>query len=93
VAIGRTFAILKEYQLDGNKEMVALGTMNVVGSMTSCYITTGSYMATLLYIAVINHLIIHPNVTACCCINFFQALSLVQQSISWLAAKHQFLTW
>ncbi|GJN16289.1 hypothetical protein PR202_gb03340 [Eleusine coracana subsp. coracana] len=43
VAIGRTFAALKDYQLDGNKEMVALGTMNVVGSMTSCYVTTGSF--------------------------------------------------
>ncbi|TVU06131.1 hypothetical protein EJB05_49325 [Eragrostis curvula] len=43
VAIGRTFATLKDYQLDGNKEMVALGTMNVVGSMTSCYIATGSF--------------------------------------------------
>lgn len=27
--------------MDGNKEMVALGTMNVVGSMTSCYVATG----------------------------------------------------
>lgn len=32
---------MKDYQLDGNKEMVALGTMNVVGSMTSCYVATG----------------------------------------------------
>ncbi|WCJ44524.1 Sulfate transporter 1.1 [Euphorbia peplus] len=42
-AIGRTFAAMKDYQLDGNKEMVALGTMNVVGSMTSCYVATGSF--------------------------------------------------
>ncbi|GAV59285.1 Sulfate_transp domain-containing protein/STAS domain-containing protein/Sulfate_tra_GLY domain-containing protein [Cephalotus follicularis] len=42
-AIGRTFAAMKDYQLDGNKEMVALGAMNVVGSMTSCYVTTGSF--------------------------------------------------
>ncbi|XP_010521202.1 PREDICTED: sulfate transporter 1.2-like [Tarenaya hassleriana] len=42
VAIGRTFAAMKDYQIDGNKEMVALGTMNVVGSMFSCYIATGS---------------------------------------------------
>jgi high affinity sulfate transporter 1 len=41
IAIGRTFASMKDYQLDGNKEMVALGTMNVVGSMTSCYVATG----------------------------------------------------
>lgn len=32
---------MKDYQLDGNKEMVALGTMNIVGSMTSCYVATG----------------------------------------------------
>ncbi|KAG0453987.1 hypothetical protein HPP92_025291 [Vanilla planifolia] len=43
VAIGRTFSDLKDYQLDGNKEMVALGTMNIVGSMSSCYIATGSF--------------------------------------------------
>ncbi|XP_021714831.1 sulfate transporter 1.2-like [Chenopodium quinoa] len=42
-AIGRTFAAMKDYQLDGNKEMVALGAMNVVGSMTSCYVATGSF--------------------------------------------------
>nr|GME13744.1 sulfate transporter 1.3-like [Ipomoea batatas] len=42
-AIGRTFAAMKDYQIDGNKEMVALGTMNVVGSLTSCYIATGSF--------------------------------------------------
>ncbi|KAI5355492.1 PREDICTED: sulfate [Prunus dulcis] len=43
IAIGRTFATMKDYQLDGNKEMVALGTMNIVGSMTSCYVSTGSF--------------------------------------------------
>lgn len=41
VAIGRTFAAMRDYQLDGNKEMVALGTMNILGSLTSCYIATG----------------------------------------------------
>lgn len=43
VAIARTFAAMKDYQIDGNKEMVALGTMNIVGSMTSCYVATGSF--------------------------------------------------
>jgi high affinity sulfate transporter 1 len=43
VAIGRTFAAMKDYQIDGNKEMIALGTMNVAGSLTSCYIATGSF--------------------------------------------------
>ncbi|KAL3322005.1 hypothetical protein AABB24_039569 [Solanum stoloniferum] len=43
VAIGRTFASMKDYQLDGNKEMMALGAMNIVGSMTSCYVATGSF--------------------------------------------------
>ncbi|VAH87789.1 unnamed protein product [Triticum turgidum subsp. durum] len=42
IAIGRTFAAMKDYQIDGNKEMLALGTMNIVGSMTSCYVGTGS---------------------------------------------------
>ncbi|KAL9224744.1 hypothetical protein vseg_000753 [Gypsophila vaccaria] len=43
VAIGRTFAALKDYSIDGNKEMLALGSMNIVGSMTSCYVATGSF--------------------------------------------------
>ncbi|PHT48005.1 Sulfate transporter 1.3 [Capsicum baccatum] len=42
VAIGRTFASMKHYQLEGNKEMVALGAMNIIGSLTSCYVATGS---------------------------------------------------
>ncbi|KAH9746359.1 putative sulfate transporter 3.3 [Citrus sinensis] len=42
IAVGRTFAALKNYQVDGNKEMIAIGVMNIVGSSTSCYITTGA---------------------------------------------------
>ncbi|KAI3695149.1 hypothetical protein L1987_78137 [Smallanthus sonchifolius] len=38
VAIGKTFAGMKDYQLDGNKEMAALGSMNIIGSMTNCYV-------------------------------------------------------
>ncbi|KAL4556023.1 hypothetical protein LXL04_038658 [Taraxacum kok-saghyz] len=29
--------------IDGNKEVVALGTMNIVGSLTSCYVAIGSF--------------------------------------------------
>lgn len=36
---------MKDYQIDGNKEMVALGAMNIAGSMTSCYVATGNYVA------------------------------------------------
>ncbi|KAL6179814.1 hypothetical protein ACLB2K_046485 [Fragaria x ananassa] len=43
IAIGRTFAAMKDYQIDGNKEMVAMGTMNIIGSFTSCYVATGSF--------------------------------------------------
>ncbi|CAI6006010.1 unnamed protein product [Closterium sp. NIES-64] len=42
VGIARTFASLYGYHLDGNKEMVAFGSMNLVGSFTSCYVATGS---------------------------------------------------
>ncbi|XP_019439834.1 PREDICTED: high affinity sulfate transporter 2-like isoform X2 [Lupinus angustifolius] len=45
-AIGRTFAVIKDYSLDGNKEMLAMGTMNVIGSFTSCYLATGSFSRT-----------------------------------------------
>ncbi|XP_031286101.1 probable sulfate transporter 3.3 [Pistacia vera] len=43
IAVGRTFAALKDYKVDGNKEMIAIGLMNMVGSSTSCYITTGAF--------------------------------------------------
>ncbi|WJX44481.1 putative sulfate transporter 3.3 [Trifolium repens] len=43
IAVGRTFAAIRNYKVDGNKEMVAIGFMNVVGSTTSCYVTTGSF--------------------------------------------------
>ncbi|KAH1031028.1 hypothetical protein J1N35_043202 [Gossypium stocksii] len=48
VAIRRTFASMKDYLLDGNKEMVALGTMNVVGSMTSFYVAIGSFSCSVV---------------------------------------------
>jgi len=40
--VGRTFAALKNYQVDGNKEMMAIGLMNIAGSCSSCYVTTGN---------------------------------------------------
>ncbi|KOM51999.1 hypothetical protein LR48_Vigan09g065800 [Vigna angularis] len=43
IAVGRTFATMRNYKVDGNKEMMAIGFMNVVGSTTSCYVTTGSF--------------------------------------------------
>ncbi|XP_057794619.1 low affinity sulfate transporter 3 [Salvia miltiorrhiza] len=46
IAVGRSFASIKGYHLDGNKEMVGIGCMNIVGSLTSCYATTGSFSRT-----------------------------------------------
>ncbi|XP_047320705.1 probable sulfate transporter 3.4 [Impatiens glandulifera] len=43
VAVGRTFASIENYQIDGNKEMMAIGLMNMAGSCCSCYVTTGSF--------------------------------------------------
>ncbi|XP_077225436.1 putative sulfate transporter 3.5 [Tasmannia lanceolata] len=43
IAIGRIFAVMKNYHVDGNKEMIAFGMMNIVGSFTSCYLTTGPF--------------------------------------------------
>ncbi|CAN6456309.1 unnamed protein product [Victoria cruziana] len=43
IAVGRTFASLKKYHIDGNKEMMAIGLMNMAGSCCSCYVTTGSF--------------------------------------------------
>lgn len=47
VAIGRTFAALRDYHIDGNKEMIAFGIMNICGSVTSCYVATGNDLSTL----------------------------------------------
>ncbi|KAL1540536.1 Low affinity sulfate transporter 3 [Salvia divinorum] len=46
IAVGRSFASIKGYHLDGNKEMVAMGCMNIIGSFTSCYTATGSFSRT-----------------------------------------------
>ncbi|XP_059660463.1 sulfate transporter 3.1-like [Cornus florida] len=43
IAVGRSFAMFKNYHIDGNKEMIAFGLMNIVGSCTSCYLTTGPF--------------------------------------------------
>lgn len=43
IAIGRSFAIMNNEQTDGNKEMIAFGLMNIVGSFTSCYLTSGPF--------------------------------------------------
>ena len=47
IAVGRTFASLKNYQVDGNKEMMAIGLMNMAGSCSSCYVTTGDDYVTI----------------------------------------------
>ncbi|XP_030507176.1 sulfate transporter 3.1 [Cannabis sativa] len=43
VAVGRSFATFKNYHIDGNKEMIAFGMMNIAGSCTSCYLTAGPF--------------------------------------------------
>ncbi|MBA0749513.1 hypothetical protein Gogos_003430 [Gossypium gossypioides] len=45
IAVGRTFAMFKNYHIDGNKEMIAFGMMNIAGSCTSCYLTAGTGQA------------------------------------------------
>ncbi|XWS13701.1 hypothetical protein CRYUN_Cryun36dG0060400 [Craigia yunnanensis] len=46
IAVGRTFAMFKNYHIDGNKEMIAFGMMNIAGSCTSCYLTSGPFSRT-----------------------------------------------
>ncbi|PQQ12127.1 sulfate transporter 3.1 [Prunus yedoensis var. nudiflora] len=43
IAVGRSFSMFKNDHIDGNKEMIAIGMMNVAGSCTSCYLTTGPF--------------------------------------------------
>ncbi|XP_027337568.1 early nodulin-70-like [Abrus precatorius] len=46
IAVGRSFAALRGYNLNPNREVVSLGIMNIVGSFTSCYIASGSVART-----------------------------------------------
>uniref|UniRef100_A0A453IRI1 SLC26A/SulP transporter domain-containing protein n=1 Tax=Aegilops tauschii subsp. strangulata TaxID=200361 RepID=A0A453IRI1_AEGTS len=46
IAVGRSFATIRGYKLDGNKEMIAMGFSNVAGSLSSCYVATGSFSRT-----------------------------------------------
>ncbi|KAK7379455.1 hypothetical protein VNO80_04916 [Phaseolus coccineus] len=46
IAVGRSFASLKGHSIDPNREVVSLGIMNIVGSLTSCYIASGSLSRT-----------------------------------------------
>ncbi|XP_068636754.1 low affinity sulfate transporter 3-like [Aristolochia californica] len=46
IAVGQSFASIKGYQMDGSKELVAMGCMNLVGSLSSCYVATGSFSRT-----------------------------------------------
>ncbi|XP_057519675.1 sulfate transporter 3.1-like [Amaranthus tricolor] len=43
IAVARSFAMFKNYNIDGNKEMIAFGMMNIIGSCTSCYLTSGPF--------------------------------------------------
>ncbi|KAG0492145.1 hypothetical protein HPP92_005543 [Vanilla planifolia] len=43
IAVGRSLALVKNEKTDGSKEMIAFGLMNIVGSFTSCYLTTGPF--------------------------------------------------
>lgn len=40
----------KNYNIDGNKEMIAFGMMNILGSFSSCYLTTGNFILLLFLI-------------------------------------------
>ncbi|KAM0932429.1 putative SLC26A/SulP transporter, STAS domain, sulfate anion transporter, STAS domain superfamily [Dioscorea sansibarensis] len=43
IAVGRSLGLLKNEPVDGNKEMIAFGLMNICGSFTSCYLTTAPF--------------------------------------------------
>ena len=43
MAVGKSFSSIKGYHIDGNKEMMSMGFMNIVGSLTSCYVATGKF--------------------------------------------------
>ncbi|KAL6192246.1 hypothetical protein ACLB2K_038631 [Fragaria x ananassa] len=42
IACGKSFAALENYHIDGSKEMIAFGLMNIIGSCTSCPVASGT---------------------------------------------------
>jgi MFS superfamily sulfate permease-like transporter len=60
IAVGRSLALIKNEQIDGNKEMIAFGIMNIAGSFTSCYLTTGDWIWTLLLLLPQHAILIFP---------------------------------
>ncbi|KAL0392314.1 UNVERIFIED_CONTAM: Sulfate transporter 2.1 [Sesamum radiatum] len=77
IAVGRSFASMKGYHLEGNKEMVAMGFMNIIGSLTSCYTATGSFSRTAVnYSAgcetVVSNIVM--SITVLICLLFFTKL-------------------
>jgi len=54
--------------VDGNKEMMAIGMMNIVGSCSSCYVTTGKEIEDLACLLNIINLLVE----------IFQTIPLVQ---------------
>ncbi|KAL0284701.1 UNVERIFIED_CONTAM: Low affinity sulfate transporter 3 [Sesamum angustifolium] len=77
IAVGRSFASIKGYHLEGNKEMVAMGFMNIIGSLTSCYTATGSFSRTAVnYSAgcetVVSNIVM--SITVLICLLFFTKL-------------------
>lgn len=54
IAVGRSFASMKGYRINGNQEMVAFGFMNILGSFTSCYVATGEILLILYAVPGIN---------------------------------------
>jgi sulfate transporter 3 len=42
-AVARSYAMAKNYHVDGNKEMIAFWAMNMSGSCTSCYLTASPF--------------------------------------------------
>uniref|UniRef100_A0A0E0L7N9 STAS domain-containing protein n=1 Tax=Oryza punctata TaxID=4537 RepID=A0A0E0L7N9_ORYPU len=61
IAVGRTFASINNYQVDGNKEMMAIGVMNMAGSCASCYtavsniVMASAVLVTLLFLMPLFH--------------------------------------
>ncbi|KAL6184972.1 hypothetical protein ACLB2K_041107 [Fragaria x ananassa] len=46
IACGRSFAAIENYHIDGSKEMIAFGMMNIAGSCTSCPVASGIFSRT-----------------------------------------------
>lgn len=80
---------MRNEQIDGNKEIIAFGIMNIVGSFTSCYLTTGMHFFNIFFffqhiylLTSFNHLFLYKHNFKLLYIEFSSARETLDDSLN-----------